>query len=128
MSTIPEVFVIESLREEDVVAKRLEGELISRILRMGLRQPEYRYVKTRDALQQAASDFESSNYRYLHISTHGNHTHLEFQFGLVSFLEFVDLFGHRLENRRMFISACEAVNQNLAGRILPGMSQNLLIL
>ncbi len=56
MSTIPEVFVIESLREEDVVAKRLEGELISRILRMGLRQPEYRYVKTRDALQQAASD------------------------------------------------------------------------
>ena len=41
-NTIPEVFIVESLRPNDP----REGEIIYKILKMGERSPKYRYVHT----------------------------------------------------------------------------------
>jgi len=117
--TEPEVFIIESLRPEDVDAERKEGDLIYRILRMGLRNPEYRYVETREAFDHAIQEFSESSYRYLHLSSHGNPTHFAFHFDRMSFMEFETIVRHKLRNKRLFVSACEAVNENLANRVIP---------
>ena len=117
--TEPAVFVIESLTQEDVNLERKEGDLIKRILNMGAQRCEYRYAETRDEFNRALDEFSLSSYRYLHLSSHGNSTHFQFQFGLMSFMEFATIVRDKLNNKRLFISACEAVNANLANRVIP---------
>ena len=110
MRTMPEVFIIESLLQDDHQEGRCEGDLISRILTMGGRKPIYRYTETRQAFKDAIQEFGNSEYRYLHISSHGAEDHFLFQFGEIYFTEFNGLIKPILNDRRVFISACEAVN------------------
>jgi hypothetical protein len=105
--TQPEVYIIESLRPDDPK----EGEIIQNILKMGGRSPLYRYVQTWDEFISAINDFNESNYRYLHISSHGNQNNLSFEFGNFKFEEFGQYVNPYLRGRRVFISACEAVNE-----------------
>lgn len=63
-----EVFIVESLGKDD----EREGRIIESILRMGGKHPVYRFVKTRDELEDVIEEFHASKYRYLHISSHGN--------------------------------------------------------
>jgi hypothetical protein len=108
--TIPEVFIIESLLPDDIANGRREGDLIARILRMGGRNPEYRYVESRAKFDSAIADFAMGNYRYLHISSHGADDHFLFQFGEMYFNQFGPIVHNLLLNKRVFVSACEAVN------------------
>jgi len=110
MMTKPEVFIIESLLEADYQNNRCEGDLISKILTMGGRTPIYRYVETRQTFMDALREFQESDYRYLHISSHGADDHFLFQFGEIYFNEFHTYIKLILNGRRVFISACDAVN------------------
>lgn len=105
-STIPEVFILESLHPNDP----REGEIIDQILRMGARTPIYRYVHTREEFESAIQEFSESNYRYLHISSHGNQECFGFEFGEIYINEFHGFVKQHLRDKRVFISACELVN------------------
>lgn len=119
--SIPEVFIIESLTINDLDNGLTEGEIICKILKMGDRKPQYKYVETRDEFQRALQEFLESNYRYLHISSHGAEDHFLFQFGEMYFNDFRHLVRDKLENTRVFVSACEVVshmNHELANAVL----------
>ena len=77
----PEVFIIESLRKEDHDEGRLEGHLISQLLRMGGREPIYKLVETEEQLSDSIKSFCERGYRYVHLSCHGNDEAFEFYFG-----------------------------------------------
>jgi hypothetical protein len=114
-------FIIESLLPGDKVNGHCEGDLIARILKMGGRNPKYRYVATQLGFKRALRDFSRSNYRYLHISCHGADDHFLFEFGAMYFNQFALLVKDLLATRRVFISACEAVsheNHELANAVL----------
>ncbi len=102
----PEVFIVESLGAND----EREGKIIRSILRMGGKSPVYRYVKTKEGLEDAIAEFHASDYRYLHISSHGNSKEFCFQFGALKFKDFADLLRDKLRHRRLFVSACKCVN------------------
>ena len=104
--TRPEVYIIESLHEGDPK----EGEIIEKILKMGGRSPIYHYVRTRDQFRSAIDEFSKSNYRYLHISSHGNPECFGFEFGQMCFNEFHRFVNQYIRDKRVFISACELVN------------------
>ena len=111
-TTKPEVFIIESLTRDDVENGRCEGDLIAKILKMGGRNPKYLYAQTLDEFRQALATFSESNYRYLHISSHGADNHFLFQFGEIYFNQFSVMVRDILSYKRVFVSACEAVSHN----------------
>jgi len=120
-TTDPEVFIIESLTRDDFDNGRCEGDIITRILKMGGRSPEYFYTQTFEEFHQALVAFSESNYRYLHISSHGASDHFLFQFGEVYFNQFSGMVRDFLSHKRIFVSACEAVshdNHELANAVL----------
>ena len=107
--TDAEVFIIESLRFSDE-AHRREGEILSRMLRMAQKVPEYWYIRTRKELSRVLKMFGASQKRYLHISCHGSATSLSTTLDKdITFSEFADLAGPHLEGRRLFVSACEVL-------------------
>jgi len=110
MLTKPEVFIIESLSDDDLQNNRCEGDLIKRILEMGGREPVYYYVKTRQEFKDALQEFNNNEYRYLHISSHGAEDHFLFHFDAMFFNEFRSLVKPILKGKRVFISACDTVN------------------
>ena len=104
----PEMFIIESLYKEDLEEGRLEGDLISKILRMGGRRPEYYFVKSREQLVARFEQFATSQYRYLHLSCHGSANSFHFYFGSMNFEQFTALVRNKLANRRIFVSLLTA--------------------
>jgi hypothetical protein len=110
-----QVFIIESLDKQDY----REGEIIDSILRMGGKYPIYRFVKTRDQLEDAIAEFHACKYRYLHISSHGNSHQFWFRFGPLDFEEFAEMLRRSLRHRRLFVSACQCVNSKFAGLLIP---------
>ncbi|MCT8999935.1 hypothetical protein NYR58_16220 [Chelativorans intermedius] len=119
MRTIPELFIIESLTLEDEKAGRQEGELISRMLRLGGKtRTQYYYIRTEVELEEMIDLFDESNYRYLHISCHANSHGMALTFGDLSFSKLAGMLNPCLEDRRVFVSACEMANESLAAAIL----------
>lgn len=108
-----EVFIIESLNfteEEDY----REGEMISRSLKMSLKNPIYRYVRTKLELQHFVDEFEDSDYRYLHISCHGSKNGISTTLDNLSIDEFADIVGPALDGKRLFLSTCQASTSRMA--------------
>ncbi len=120
MITKPEVFIIESLDPDDEGNGRIEGSIISHVLRLHGKNPVYRYVRTVEQLKTAVRDFGKSKYRYLHISAHAN---MEAMFTTnleeINFKELANMLKPFFANRRLFVSACSMVNSNLAKEIIP---------
>lgn len=117
-TTDAEVFIIESLRFSDEKHRR-EGEILSRMLQMAEKPPEYWYIRTKAELGRILQRFGKSRKRYLHISCHGSSKSLFTTLEEVSFAEFGQLAGPHLKGRRLFISACEATNKKLAATVIP---------
>ncbi|MBY3117287.1 hypothetical protein [Rhizobium laguerreae] len=120
MSTIPDVFIIESLDPTDEGNGRFEGSIVSNMLRLHGKIPKYQYVRTRKEFKQALKQFGESNYRYLHISAHGHSegmvtTNLE----NIDFNELGELLKHHLSNKRLFLSTCLMMQGHLAGSLIP---------
>jgi len=109
--TFPEVFILESLAIQDERSKRFEGRVLADVLRMCGKSPEYFYFRTEEELEQLALEFRRSGYRFLHLSCHGNDQEIATTYGSVSYTRFAEIFGGHLQNRRLFVSACEVGNE-----------------
>jgi hypothetical protein len=112
--TKPEVFILESLSFENEKESKLDGKLLADALRLYQKKPIYRYFRTELELRRFAQEFRESGYRYLHLSCHGAPNHLDLTIGQITNAGFAAIFEEKLDNRRLFASACELGNINFA--------------
>lgn len=119
MHTIPDVFIIESLEDVDETNDRYEGKLLSHILKMNGKQCVYHYIRTEGEFKEAIKQFEYCNYRYLHLSCHGNQHVMKITHDIISFYRLGEILRPYINKKRLFISACEMVNEDLAQIIIP---------
>lgn len=110
----PEVFILESLRFSDEKHNRYEGRILSDMLRLSGKEPEYFYFRTVKELPHLLNLFEKSRYRYLHLSCHGSSTSVATTLNSMSYQQFARNLSGRLANRRLFCSACELGNKRFA--------------
>jgi hypothetical protein len=115
----PEIFIIESIEFKDEREELFEGRIISKILAMSGKDCKYCYIRTKRELKALLEQFDSSHYRYLHLSCHGNRKSLFTTLDPNPFSELGPLLKPHLRNRRLFISACLATNHALADAIMP---------
>ena len=126
-TTIPDVYIIESLDWDDEDQDRYEGRLLAEMLTLSGKNPIYRYVRTSQEFEHFFEDFCDSDYRYLHISCHGNVTAISTTFGEISFSDLADMMKGKLKNKRLFLSACETVNADFADVMIPASHCNSVI-
>lgn len=107
------MFIIESLKFDEEEHYR-EGQMISQALRMSLKDPQYRYVRTRTEFEHFVDEFEDSDYRYLHVSCHGSPTGISTTLDDFTIEEFADVVGPVLEGKRLFLSTCKASTERMA--------------
>lgn len=112
-ATLPELFIIESMHDDDEDAGFFEGVRLAQILRLAGRKPKYFYVQDERELELLIPVFRQSNYRYLHFSCHGDNLGFDLTNGSISFDTFATIFEGALDVRRLFVSACEAGQKNL---------------
>lgn len=118
--TEPQVFIIESLNPDDEGNGRFEGGVISHILKLHGKLPEYRYVRTKKEFEEAVVQFGASKYRYLHISTHADSKGMcTTNQNEINFDKLASILRPHLKGRRLFFSACSMVNEELAEKIIP---------
>jgi hypothetical protein len=118
-NTEPEVFIIESLNFDDEKNNRYEGKIISDILHLNGKNSKYYYIRTKRELEEVIEIFLESNYRYLHLSCHGNSREMATTLDLIDFEELGDIIGPCLLRRRLFVSSCKMTNSKLAKAIIP---------
>lgn len=116
MATKPEVFIIESLKFDEEADYR-EGKVIYQSLLMSGKKPLYHYIRTCDEFEHFINEFEDSEYRYLHISCHGNQNGLSTTLNDLPRDEFVKIVGPVLDYRRLFLSTCLATTRLLANGV-----------
>lgn len=88
--------------------------MIANALKMSLKTPIYRYVRTKAELEHFVDEFKDSNYRYLHISCHGSATGVFTTLDELSILDFAGIVGPALDGKRLFLSTCTASNAKMA--------------
>ena len=119
--TRPGVFIIESLGFRDEKKKRFEGQILRDMLTLSGREVEYWYVRTwKELTEEIFQRFYDSKLRYLHLSCHGNSTHVCLTLDKVPFKEFGEEIRNYLPKRRLFVSACEVVNKSFSDAVNPG--------
>lgn len=123
-TTTPRLFIIESLRICDEEHDRFEGRILKQILRLSDKESIYYYIRTRRELVRIAELFAKSGFRYLHISCHGGPNSMETTFDSITFAEVGKILRPHLNGRRVFISACEMANAQLAAQLIKGSVQS----
>ena len=118
--TRPEVFIIESLEWDDEQNGRHEGRILSDILRLGGKKPIYYYVRTKQEFVELMDIFQASRSRYLHLSCHGDLESISTTLDIIGFEELGAILNPYMDRRRLFVSSCEVVNEDLADAIIPG--------
>ena len=96
-----------------------EGQIISEILRRSKKKCKYYYFRTEQELKHILALFSDSDYRYLHLSCHGNEACVSTTFDEIPFARFGDLLRPYLRQRRLFVSACSAANSHFADCVMP---------
>jgi hypothetical protein len=116
--TEPGVFIIESLDFDDEQAGRFEGRILRDMLKLSEKKVEYWYVRTwKELKQDIFKRFRDSGLRYLHLSCHGHPDHISLTLDDVAFEEFGPELSPYLAKRRLFVSACEVVNEAFAAAV-----------
>jgi hypothetical protein len=116
--TKPEVFIIESLRLDDEEHDRLEGKRIAKMLDLSGKKCKYFYIRSELELEKLMEVFRDSEYRYLHISCHGNKKALSTTFNRLGFHNVGRILNPFINKRRIFVSACEATTMPLASTLM----------
>jgi len=114
----PEVFIVESLNRSDEDADRFEGRRISQMLSLSKKECKYVYIRTKQELREVMVEFRDSEFRYLHLSCHGNERALYTTYNPLPFEELGTIMNGFLAQRRLFVSACAATNKRLARTLL----------
>jgi hypothetical protein len=119
LATKPDLFIVESLDLEDEELGRQEGEILARMLKLsGKTSTKYYYIRTERELDEIIDLFDSSDYRYLHISCHANKRGMGTTFDSISYTSLGEKLKECLEGKRVFVSACEMANDTLATELL----------
>lgn len=113
------IFIIESMDFDNEQNKKLPGKTLKEILELCDIPNEYFYIRTKEELENIIEKFAESELGFLHIVCHGNEKALGLTFGTIDFEELELILGPHLYHRRLFISACEAANFELAQRFIP---------
>lgn len=116
--SLPKVFIIESLRFEDEKNGLFEGKILSEVLRLSDSSAHYVYLRTKQELEEVIDQFEDSQYRYLHFSCHGCNKGIQLTLDFITFEELGTMLGPCLENRRVFFSSCEVMQEGLASALI----------
>lgn len=120
----PEVFIVESLRFDDEQKGYFEGRILADVLKMCGKKPEYFYFRTASELEAIAQLFEKSESRYLHISCHGTANSLKTTLGEIRLVDFATMFAGKLNNRRLFFSAC-SVGSDLTAETIKATNRSI---
>lgn len=113
-STAYGVFIIESLREGDFN----DGERLSAILKIALILEHRVPVSNKAEFVDAVTAFYKSGFRYVHLSCHANLDGIEIGGEFISNSELKAILNGNIKGRRVFFSACEASNLNVATIII----------
>jgi hypothetical protein len=116
------VYIIESLRSEDY----FDGETLKDILELSKIDAKYEWVESKEEFKNKLSDFFESKYRYLHISCHADYQGLELSNCVISNKEFGEMIKGKIQNRRIFLSACKGGNRNLASIAIKNGAYSLI--
>ena len=68
----PNIFIIESLELENEDQNLLEGHRLKEMLALSDKQCKYYYLRTEREFREILKEFKKSNFRYLHLSCHGD--------------------------------------------------------
>ncbi len=118
-TTEPKVFIIESLDFKGEEKELFEGHIISNILQMSRIESKYYYIRTKKEFKKVVALFNESNFRYLHISCHGGNNSIWTTLDEITNHELGEILANSLDRKRLFLSACSAVNRDLASEIIP---------
>lgn len=125
--TYPHVFIIESMDLRNEAKNKYEGQIISNILHLMDIEHSYYYVRTRQEFEHFLKEFETSKYRYLHLSCHGSSNAIHLTLDDINFEDLGFLLQDKLDKKRLFISSCLSTNKNLAKQIFPVSDCNSII-
>jgi hypothetical protein len=117
IKTEPKLFIIESLELEDENDNDFEGHILSNILHLSRIENRYCYIRTKKELVNFIEEFSNLKYRFLHISCHGNSNSLATTLDSIEFKTLASILSTALSGKRLFLSACSAVNDDLANAI-----------
>lgn len=116
------IFIIESLRGEDY----FDGENLHEILKLSGIRAEYREAESTKDFANSLQEFKDSNFRYLHISCHGDMQGFEINGETIDNNELLRIFRGKLNGRRVFLSSCKGGNRNIATVVSKCRGQSLI--
>ncbi|MED4351052.1 hypothetical protein P9265_01725 [Schinkia azotoformans] len=108
------VFIIESLDLENEEQGLFEGRVLREILNMLGVETAYVYIRTKKELKIMIKRFEKLNYKYLHLSCHGNQEGIAMTLDKYAFpfSEFSDMFDYYGDSKRLFLSSCSVMKED----------------
>jgi len=114
--TVPGIFLIESSARDDEQKGLRERHALEEILGMDGRPFRHYYIRTEKELKELVSEFRASDYRYLHLACHGDSegTGISLTYDDVAFSALAGILSPALNDRRLFISACDSTRSALA--------------
>jgi hypothetical protein len=107
-------FIIESLNEGEY----FDGKILKGILKQSNVMVQYKQVSDRNELGIELARFSKSGFRYLHISCHATKETLNLSHETIWYREFEQLIADKVKNKRVFLSACDAGNDDFASMII----------
>lgn len=108
------IFIIESLRSQDY----RDGHALEKIMVLSGIDVEYRQANSKDDFVAFIEEFKHSGFRYLHISCHAAKDGFEIGNDDIPNEEIEILLGNSVNKKRVFLSACEGGNKDLAARLI----------
>lgn len=111
---VPGTFIIESNQFEDEEDKRQEGQVLKEMLTLTGRPVLYFYIRTQKEFEAVLERFSNSRFRYLHLACHGSKDGIFLTLDHLSFASLAKLLAPAMNDRRLFISACDSTRRVLA--------------
>jgi hypothetical protein len=112
------VFIIESTDDDDEEHDRKEGRALTAMLELAKRPVLYRYIRTKKELDKMLMQFQGTTYRYLHLACHGNRDEIGLNCDDMGLEKLARHLAPFMDNRRLFISACQGAQTALAEPLL----------
>jgi hypothetical protein len=115
-TTVPGIFLIESGSRKDEQHGLRERIALEEILGLEGRPFQHYYIRTEKELRELITEYSESNYRYLHLACHGDSEGkgISLTYDDVSFPELATILAPALNEKRLFVSACDSTRTALA--------------
>ena len=108
-----DVFIIEALKSEDYARNLADGKHLENQLNLLGFHPIYRRALSKDDFVCAVNEFTRSNYRFLHISCHGDMENVFiYDKDVLTYDEMATILKPNIKNARLTFSACNLGNKD----------------